>query len=441
MAAAPAADPLPFDLEPGDPPNPTRAVPGRRSPRPSCPSASPPTARGGCSSTPTGAPAPQTRAEAGLHRRRRRVDTSVPDFEPFFGTSAAAPHAAAIAALVLSGNPAATDRRRARGVRRHRARPRARRRRRPHRPRHPARRQRARATPARRRSRWCRPRAADGHALDRRRRRLPRAGGDGARCAMPVTNVGDGTATGISARRHHAATPPVTITPRTRAYGDLPPGATRVARLHGSRWPPSYPLGKRVRSRSGSRSPACSRRRTATFKVGDRPARHDAGDVRLHRPAGADPGRRARSARRCRSRSPASATPSNITFSIDGTDVHGRPGRDHRGHRPHLRRRPHGHADLARRHDRAAVPAPRRDGQQPLPGRVRRRRRAAVRVGAGRRRPVHRAPGGRTTRWRRCSTTPVDGTWTFKVTDGAAADTGSMRAVHPLTDRVRAIVR
>ena len=36
------------------------------------------------------------------------VSTSVPDFESFFGTSASAPHAAAIAALVLSGNPGAT---------------------------------------------------------------------------------------------------------------------------------------------------------------------------------------------------------------------------------------------------------------------------------------------------------------------------------------------
>ena len=33
------------------------------------------------------------------------VNTSVDDFAPFFGTSAAAPHAAAIAGLVLSGNP------------------------------------------------------------------------------------------------------------------------------------------------------------------------------------------------------------------------------------------------------------------------------------------------------------------------------------------------
>ncbi|WP_326564937.1 S8 family serine peptidase [Amycolatopsis rhabdoformis] len=36
------------------------------------------------------------------------VATSVPGFQPFYGTSAAAPHAAAIAALLLSGKPTAT---------------------------------------------------------------------------------------------------------------------------------------------------------------------------------------------------------------------------------------------------------------------------------------------------------------------------------------------
>jgi subtilisin family serine protease len=36
------------------------------------------------------------------------VSTSVPGFSPFYGTSAAAPHAAAIAALLLSYNPALT---------------------------------------------------------------------------------------------------------------------------------------------------------------------------------------------------------------------------------------------------------------------------------------------------------------------------------------------
>jgi len=36
------------------------------------------------------------------------VSTSVPGFAPFFGTSAAAPHAAAIAALLKSYNPSLT---------------------------------------------------------------------------------------------------------------------------------------------------------------------------------------------------------------------------------------------------------------------------------------------------------------------------------------------
>ena len=37
-----------------------------------------------------------------------KVSTATPDFNPFGGTSAAAPHAAAIAALMLSANPALT---------------------------------------------------------------------------------------------------------------------------------------------------------------------------------------------------------------------------------------------------------------------------------------------------------------------------------------------
>ena len=102
-------EPLPFDLlEPGDPPNPRGPFPGVFTVSPGCRSASPPTARGGCSSPPT-APAPQVRQKPDI-TAADGVVTTVTDFDPFFGTSAAAPHAAAIAGLVLSGNPTA-DRR------------------------------------------------------------------------------------------------------------------------------------------------------------------------------------------------------------------------------------------------------------------------------------------------------------------------------------------
>ena len=54
-----------------------------------------------------GAPAPQTRAKPDF-TAADGVSTSVDGFEEFFGTSAAAPSAAGIAALVRSGNPTAT---------------------------------------------------------------------------------------------------------------------------------------------------------------------------------------------------------------------------------------------------------------------------------------------------------------------------------------------
>jgi subtilisin-like proprotein convertase family protein len=112
VAAAPAADPLPFDLEPGDPANPRGPYPGAfgagqkterfssDGPRKIFYNADgTPVTPGNVSST------------GGLVRQKPDltaadgVATSVPGFSPFFGTSAAAPHAAAIAGLVLSGNP------------------------------------------------------------------------------------------------------------------------------------------------------------------------------------------------------------------------------------------------------------------------------------------------------------------------------------------------
>ena len=124
MAAAPAHDPLPFDLEPGDPPNPSGPFPNAFTP-PRRPSGSPPTARAGCSTRPDGTPiTPGNFSSTGGEVRQKPditaadgVLTRVDGFDPFFGTSAAAPHAAAIAALVLSGNPGIDAGRGARGAR------------------------------------------------------------------------------------------------------------------------------------------------------------------------------------------------------------------------------------------------------------------------------------------------------------------------------------
>ncbi|WP_216217313.1 S8 family serine peptidase [Amycolatopsis aidingensis] len=112
VAATPAAAPFGRPLEPGDPPNPAGPFPG---------------SFGGASKLERftadgprrvfyqadGTPiTPGDVSSTGGELRQKPevtaadgVRTSVSGFDPFFGTSAAAPHAAAIAALVLSGNP------------------------------------------------------------------------------------------------------------------------------------------------------------------------------------------------------------------------------------------------------------------------------------------------------------------------------------------------
>ncbi|WP_033433387.1 S8 family serine peptidase, partial [Saccharothrix syringae] len=103
VAAAPAADPLPFDLEPGDPANPSGPFPGAfdGSQKPERFTSDGPRR---VFFAPDGSPAEEVRQKPDL-TAADGVTTSVPGFDPFFGTSAAAPNAAGIAGLILSGNP------------------------------------------------------------------------------------------------------------------------------------------------------------------------------------------------------------------------------------------------------------------------------------------------------------------------------------------------
>jgi hypothetical protein len=102
VAAAPAAGRLPFDLEPDDPPNPSGPFPGVFT------AAQAPERFTSDGPRRMFFPAPVVRSKPDI-TAADGVMTSVPDFDPFFGTSAAAPDAAAIAGLMLSGNPGMTS--------------------------------------------------------------------------------------------------------------------------------------------------------------------------------------------------------------------------------------------------------------------------------------------------------------------------------------------
>ncbi|WP_414638426.1 S8 family serine peptidase [Actinophytocola sp.] len=105
VAAAPAHEPLPFDLEPGDPPNPSGPFPNAfdsSSALERFTSDGPRKVFFEADGTPI--PGGEVRQKPDI-TAADGVRTSVGGFDPFFGTSAAAPHAAAIAGLVLSGNP------------------------------------------------------------------------------------------------------------------------------------------------------------------------------------------------------------------------------------------------------------------------------------------------------------------------------------------------
>lgn len=247
-AAAPAAEPLPFDLEPGDPPNPAGPFenPFTRSQLPERftsdgprrvffrPDGTPITPGDFSSTGGTVRAKPDITAADG-------VNTSVEDFAPFFGTSAAAPHAAAIAGLVLSGNPgfttadvrqaftataldlvpAGVDDRTGAGI---------------------IRADRVLAytgsTPeplVRAGAPTVTPLEGDGDAY--------LEPGETANLALPVSNTGDGTATGINVTVD-SDDARATITPRARSYGNLAANETRTRDFRLA-LAPGYPRGKR----------------------------------------------------------------------------------------------------------------------------------------------------------------------------------------------------
>jgi subtilisin-like proprotein convertase family protein len=241
VAAAPAAAPFGRDLEPGDPPNPAGPFPN--------PFTAAQLPERFTSDGPRrmffaadGTPAEVVRQKPDI-TAADGVSTSLdPPFNPFFGTSASAPHAAAIAALVLSGNPGATT--------------------------------------ADLRDAFTStaldlvPAGYDdrtGHGMIRADRVLTHTGatpqplvragtpavtpvtgdgdpylepGEAATVAIPVTNVGDGTATGVSVTATTTDTQ-VTLTPRAQSYGNLAAGATRSRNFHLT-LPADYPRGRRV---------------------------------------------------------------------------------------------------------------------------------------------------------------------------------------------------
>lgn len=238
VAAAPAAAALPVDLEPGDPPNPSGPFPHAFT------AAQKPerfTSDGPVQIffAANGTPDRQVRQKPDI-TAADGVRTTIADLNPFFGTSAAVAHAAAIAALVVSGNPGATT-----------------------------------ATVRRAFDATAldlTPAGVDGrtgHGLLRADRVLAYTGatprplvaagrlsvqpttGDGdrylepgetGRLSVPLVDVGDGAATNVTVTVT-STDPLVTISPATEAYGTIAHGATKT-QTFAVHLAAKYPLGK-----------------------------------------------------------------------------------------------------------------------------------------------------------------------------------------------------
>jgi subtilisin-like proprotein convertase family protein len=261
VAAAPAADPLPFDLEAGDPPNPAGPFPNAFDSSSKWERFSSDGPRKVFfEADGTAIPGGEVRQKPDI-TAADGVSTSVGGFETFFGTSAAAPHAAAIAGLVLSGNP---------GI-----------------------------DPAEVRDALTST-ALDlgapgvdpvtGHGVVLADRVLGYTGaspqplavaetpkvtaddggefiepGDTATVSLPVTNVGDATAVSTSVVLT-TSTPGVTITPRAQSYGAIPRGET-VVRDYKVKVPASHEVGVPITFNTRVTFAGTFSPKTSTFSV------------------------------------------------------------------------------------------------------------------------------------------------------------------------------
>jgi subtilisin-like proprotein convertase family protein len=249
VAAVPAAQPFGRALELGDPPNPAGPFPNPYTPE-QLPERFTSDGPRRVFFHPDGTPiTPGDFSSTGGAVRQKPdiaaadgVSTSLGPFSPFFGTSASAAHAAAIAGLVVSGNPgtdtadvreafdetaldvvpAGVDERTGQGI---------------------VRADRVLAltgaTPqplVRAGAPVVTPVTGDGDAF--------LEPGETATLDLPLTNDGDGRASGVQAAVN-MDDPTATVTPRARSYGALRSGETRTRPFEVA-LAPEHPLGKRI---------------------------------------------------------------------------------------------------------------------------------------------------------------------------------------------------